>query len=868
MINNNIQAFYKLNKCQGDFSLGRLENLVPQYLKSNIEVFSHQVYASLLALSNPCIKGFILADEAGLGKTIEASLIASQYLMMKSKILVVVPQPTIDDWLINFIRRFNMSCTILDNRERPQGTEYKLSLDGYENGVVLTTYDYITANIDLFKQFEWNVCILDEAHRFRTYKIKENKTADLVLEVTPNAKKILLTATPIQKNEDDVFGLISFIDEEVFPDYDTFHKRYFRKPENYGELSGIIEPYIFRTLREEVRAETKLTERQILTQIYEMTEKEQELYTLLESYISKNEKVAFPEMEQYELSLMLFGMLSSSPYALSKTLAGIFTRLNKHATEESLDEAREIHKMLNLATSITSNNKDTMLLKAIEKTFAIFQKKGILKKCVIFTQNTQTQEHLQKFLSLNTQNEIYIFNGTTTNEPTRKFLLSKKPSILISTDKGNDSLNWQEAAFVVNYDFPQVLLDMEQRISRCHRIGQKTDVFVLNFICPNNFYDVRMYELFYKRINISSSIVGASDNIISGAEKGDIEKNITDMLENVRKSKQVQLDFADIHEEFKTELEQISVQANTTLFKTFNKGLVEKTKNMGYIIQQKAKELRELTNELARYFYKDSFVSENVFETTVRWHNKNPYAPPFKFTLDPDDKENRPFTLGSEPFDRMVTSLSSSFNLEPQKLVLKSDGVLPKMKGYISCTSVNLYSQFSRSEKTEYVGITENGEFLTSEECEKILELECKETEKMKISEEIQAKLKTELENRLPKILEPLYKQIEENKSTPIARIKFNAELEKSKLAREIKDIEREIGKLKNNLEADTYASQLARNQKINELSEKMFEMKDNEFLEKMKINRQTESKIQEFHSQHRTNTSQYPKFVVYFEVE
>ena len=87
------------------------------------------------------------------------------------------------------------------------------------------------------------------------------------------------------------------------------------------------------------------------------------------------------------------------------------------------------------------------------------------------------------------------------------------------------------------------------------------------------------------------------------------------------------------------------------------------------------------------------------------------------------------------------------------------------------------------------------------------------------------------------------------------------------KLAREIKDIEREIGKLKSNLEADTYASQLARNQKINELSENMFEMKDNEFLEKMKINRQTEAKIQEFHSQHCPNTSQYPKFVVYFEI-
>ena len=484
MINNDIQALCLLDKISKDLEIGKMENLVPQFLRSGIEIFSHQIYASTLALSNPFVKGFILADEAGLGKTMEALLILAQYRNIESNVLVVVPSPTVDNWLTSIIRTFNFECVVLDNNERAINHNFGTSFKDYKKGILLTTYDYLVANAEQFRSYDFQLCILDEAHRFRNYKIKENKTADIVLSIASNAKKILLTATPIQKNEDDIFGLINFIDENIFTDYDEFHKRYFRKPENYPELRDIIAPYTFRTLRSQVKIETKLPERQILTQIYEMTDKEKELYSLIEQYISKPEKQAFPEMNPYELSLMLYGTLSSSAYALSKTLSGIYTRLNKRATEENQKEAKEIRKMLDLATSITSNNKDEMLLKALNKSFTTFTRKGIAKKCVIFTSNTQTQEHIQKYLMLNSDYSVTSFNGTTDNEPINKFLRCEKPAVLISTDKGNESLNWQESAFVINYDFPQVLLEMEQRISRCHRIGQANDVFVINFICP------------------------------------------------------------------------------------------------------------------------------------------------------------------------------------------------------------------------------------------------------------------------------------------------------------------------------------------------------------------------------------------------
>ena len=104
MINNKIQAYHVIEKLQKDLTLGKMESLVPQYLRSGIEIFSHQIYASTFALSNPFVKGFILADEAGLGKTMEALLILSQYNVNNNKILVVVPTPTVDNWLRSIIR--------------------------------------------------------------------------------------------------------------------------------------------------------------------------------------------------------------------------------------------------------------------------------------------------------------------------------------------------------------------------------------------------------------------------------------------------------------------------------------------------------------------------------------------------------------------------------------------------------------------------------------------------------------------------------------------------------------------------------------------------------------------------------------------
>ena len=865
IISNNLQAHYIAKKINKQYEIGKKENLIPVYLNNGIEIFSHQIYAACYALSNPFVKGFILADEAGLGKTLEALLIVSQYSQRNKKILIIVPSPTVNDWLQDLIRKFEIRAYILDNTERPINEMYRTKLDNFEYGVVLTTYDYVLSNSEKFKEYSWDLCVLDEAHRFRSYKIKENKTAETILSIIPNAKKILLTATPIQKNEDDVFGLINFIDDSIFTDYDEFHKKYFRKPENYPELREIIAPYTFRTLRSQVRLETKLTEREILTQIYKMTDEEQKLYKMIENYISKPSRFAFPEMDPYELSLMLYGTLSSSAYALSKTLSGIYARLNKKVSQENQQEIVEIRDMLDIASRIKINNKDKMLLKALEKTFSSFHKKGLPKKCVIFTGNTQSQEHIHKLLMEYTDYLICSFNGTTDDEPIQKFLKSDRPSILISTDKGNESLNWQNACFIINYDFPQVLLDMEQRISRCHRIGQASDVFVINFICPDNFSDVRMYELFYKRVNISNSIVGASDTIISGAVDGNIEQNIVDILSGVRKKKEVQMDFTDLGEQFKKELEDIRNDANTMLFNTFNKNLIERTKNMAEIIRKQVSDLKSTINDLAHYYFKDKFITDTEFEVKTKWHDKNPYAKPFVYTLT-DNKDYYQYTLNSEPCKDMIFNLTSFIDLKPTHYIMESSEH-KGLKGYIAHFNIQISMQFNLFDESLLLGIDENGNLLDSEICEQILMMKGTPQNEEPLDEQVVNKLNELSDEKIPEIVESLKIKYSEDLKLPISHLNMIANDKKAKLEKEIKGLQKEIDNLKDNSYGDNFGDKFAKNQQINELTEKLFELKDNEFLEKSKINRELKAKSEELSKNLEVKIHKSKDFMIYFEV-
>ena len=324
MLQTPFHAFYtamKLNMLQDE------DALLPVFAEGNIAVYPYQVAAARFAVRNPYQKGVILCDEAGMGKSYEAMLVISQsWYEGKNNILIAIPNP---DLLVQWTEMIDEKYSI------PYHIASEDDVFDYD-GIILTTYDYLTQNIDNADTINWDIIVFEEANALSSVYQDENtfmggigsKQAKILKEFSKNTFKILLTGTPIEKNIMDLYGLIYFIDEELLPDPDTYMKRYLRKPENYPELAGKVSKYCFRTLRSQAKQYAKIPERLHITIEYEASEKEKELYNLLFAYIEKPDKIAFPQMEQYDLALMLLGLLSSSTAAIKASLKKVVKRLS------------------------------------------------------------------------------------------------------------------------------------------------------------------------------------------------------------------------------------------------------------------------------------------------------------------------------------------------------------------------------------------------------------------------------------------------------------------------------------------------------------------------------------------------------------
>jgi SNF2 family DNA or RNA helicase len=142
------------------------------------------------------------------------------------------------------------------------------------DGVALTTYEYAAAHAEDIEKLEWNIAVFEEAHRFSK---PDNKTTLALKAAVGDAFKLLLTATPMQNSIMDLYGLIDFIDTGALGDADEFYKRYFRKPENYGELTATASRYCFRTLRSQVESYVKIPRRIPVTSDYPLSENEVKL---------------------------------------------------------------------------------------------------------------------------------------------------------------------------------------------------------------------------------------------------------------------------------------------------------------------------------------------------------------------------------------------------------------------------------------------------------------------------------------------------------------------------------------------------------------------------------------------------------------
>jgi len=322
-----------------------VEKLTAVLSDAQVDLNPHQIEAALFAFRNPLARGAILADEVGLGKTIEAGLLVAQsWAEGKRRILVIVPANLRKQWSQELSDKFFLPSAILENRTF---NEYIRAgnLDPFQqNTIVICTYQFARKMEPYVRQTRWDLVVIDEAHRLRNVYKPTNKIANSIKQSVAPFRKVLLTATPLQNSLLELYGLVSIIDDYTFGDLKTYRSRFTRlgNDDDFKELKERLQPVCKRTLRKQVLEYVKYTNRHALVQEFVPTPEEQRLYDVVSEYLQQPTLYALPASQRSLMTLILRKLLASSTYAISDTLSGLAFKLETAAAQaEKVDAPPE-----------------------------------------------------------------------------------------------------------------------------------------------------------------------------------------------------------------------------------------------------------------------------------------------------------------------------------------------------------------------------------------------------------------------------------------------------------------------------------------------------------------------------------------------
>ena len=441
-----------------------LNKLTASLQDAQVDLTPHQVEAASFAFKSPLSKGAILADEVGLGKTIEAGIILSQHWAEhKRRLLVICPANLRKQWSSELLEKFYLPSVILEAKSFNHAVEMGNLNPFNTDKIIICSYQFAKAKAPYIRHTDWDLVIIDEAHRLRNVYKPTNKTSNAIKDALKSRKKILMTATPLQNSILELYGLVSIIDDYVFGDLKSFKSQFSRnlEEEDYNELRNRLQPICKRTLRRQVLEYIKYTKRIAILEEFFPTKDEQKLYDLVTEYLSRPKLYALPNSQRQLMTLILRKLLASSTYAIYGTFCSLISRLENmlrecegleleeggiddihvdyEADDEWLDdeeveedEVKELHPndiagirkeiedlvvFRELAAKIRKNSKAEHLFTALDKGFEQLEYLGANKKALIFTESKRTQDLLYDLLEKRGYNgKVVRFNGTNTDK--------------------------------------------------------------------------------------------------------------------------------------------------------------------------------------------------------------------------------------------------------------------------------------------------------------------------------------------------------------------------------------------------------------------------------------------------------------------
>lgn len=474
----------------------RVERFTSTLMGSHVDLKPHQVDAALFAFRTPLSRGAIFADEVGLGKTIEAGIVLSQkWAERKRKILLIMPASLRKQWNRELFDKFYLPSMILESNSFNRAIRDNISNPFDQDKIVICSFQFVNNKNKFVRAINWDLVIIDEAHWLRNVYKKENKIARGLKDILTDTPKLLLTATPLQNTLDELYGLVSFIDEHIFGDIKSFRKQ-FKKNTTETSLNDLryrLKPLCQRTLRSQVLEYIQYTERKAYTQEFIPTDEEQKLYDMVLNYLQRPKLYAIPSSQKNFIALVLLKLLASSTAAIAPALNTMANRLKRLLEsdyelkmlhdelkddfesfedfademeiedQDHLDELKnedrksiqleinDLRKFSEFAKKITINAKGESLIKALRVGFKMTADLGGLEKAIIFTESRRTQNYLVELLSkAGYKDDIVLFNGSNSDIKSRKIYLDWKQRYQ-GTDVISGSRSADSRAALVEY---------------------------------------------------------------------------------------------------------------------------------------------------------------------------------------------------------------------------------------------------------------------------------------------------------------------------------------------------------------------------------------------------------------------------------
>lgn len=585
--------------------------------RASIDLNPHQVEAAVSGLRALKHKGLVLADEVGLGKTVEAGLVLAQLVQEgRPHLLVLCPASLRRQWANELEEKLGITSLVVDGplEQKERRTGRVSSVFSRPGQVVIASHQFAGRKATELSRIPWDAVIIDEAHRLRGAH-RGSKTAQALRAALSERPKLLLTATPLQNGLSELYGILSFLDEELLGSFEDFRRMYpDRNALDHAEaLRERIGPFIQRTLRSQVREYVRYTDRKSVVSEFTPSKDEAALYDAVTEYLEDPEIIAIDPARRHLMVLVYRKLLASSPAAIGATLSrlaeGLKARLSngvfdteddedvRHMLadleDEGLSEAlpgakerrpsvtpsrleREIDRLedlARLASKIRVSSKTKALLTALERAFLDFTGRGWPEKAVIFTESRRTQDALAEILGQQGY-RVALMNGQSGDADARAAIVSDfrhRAQILILTEAGAEGLNLQFANLVVNYDLPWNPQRIEQRIGRCHRYGQSRDVVVLNFLASGNAAETRLYELLAEKLELFDGVFGATDEPLGALGDGaDFERRVHEIFTSCRNEAAIEEAFARLRNEVEERIEARMADARSKICEHFD----------------------------------------------------------------------------------------------------------------------------------------------------------------------------------------------------------------------------------------------------------------------------------------------------------